>query len=151
MLKGIISISGKPGLYRLLTRGKNSLIVESLKTGRRTPTYPHEKVISLADITMYSEHGDEPLPEILDNLYKVQEGKPVEIKALANEEAYHELFAKVLPDYDRARVYTSDLRKLFSWYNELIAAGVSEFKENEIEQDRAAEAAEAADEAAADK
>lgn len=151
MLKGIISISGKPGLYRLLSRGKNSLIVESLKTGRRTPTYPHEKVISLADITMYSDHGDEPLPEIFASLYGVMNGQPVDIKALGSDEAFHELFAKVLPDYDRDRVYTSDLRKLFTWYNELIAAGVTEFKENEIAQDQAAEAAEAADEAQSDK
>ena len=132
MLKGIISITGKPGLYRLLTRGKNSLIVESLATGKRTPTYPHEKVISLADITMYTENGDEPLPDIMEKLYEVKGGEPVDIKGFASDEAMREFFATILPDFDREKVYNTDIRKLFTWYNQLIAAGVTEFKEKEI-------------------
>lgn len=147
MLKGIIAITGKPGLYRLLKRGKNALIVENIQTGKRTPTYAHDKVVSLADVTMYSDHGDVPLGEVLDNLYKLQEGQPVDIKAFADDAAVREFFAKVLPDYERDRVYTTDMRKLFSWYNILVAAGVNEFKDNEIAEDQAAEAAEAADEA----
>lgn len=145
MIKGIIAITGKPGLYRLLKRGRNALIVENLETGKRTPSYGSDKVISLPDVTMYSDHGDVPLPEVLDNLYRIQEGKPVDIKALKDEEACRELFGRVLPDYERDRVYVADMRKLFSWYNILIAAGVTEFKDNEIAQDQAAEAAEAAD------
>lgn len=151
MLKGIISITGKPGLYRLLTRGKNSLIVESLTTGKRTPTYPHEKVISLADITMYTENGDEPLPDIMEKIYEVKEGQPVDIKGFGSDSAMRDFFATVLPDFDREKVYNTDIRKLFTWYNQLIVAGVTEFKENEIAQDQAAEAAEAADKAAETK
>ena len=117
MIKGIISITGKPGLYKLLTRGKNALIVESLQTGKRVPTYPHEKVISLADITMYSDNGDVPLPDVFDKLYARMEGKPVDVKGFANEQAMRDFFGEVLPDYDRERVHNSDLQKLFSWYN----------------------------------
>ncbi len=146
MIKGIISISGKPGLYRLVSRGKNALIVESLQTGKRTPTYSHEKVISLADITMYSDHGDEPLPDVFEKLHAVAEGNAIDIKAFANDDDMRQYFAKVLPDFDRERVYPSDIRKLFSWYNQLIAAGVTEFKEKEIAEDQAAENAEKADE-----
>ena len=148
MIKGIISITGKPGLYRLLSRGKNALIVESLQTGKRTPTYPHEKVISLADITMYSDNGDVPLPEVFEKIYAKTEGKPVDVKAFENDDEMRSYFGEILPDYDRERVHNSDLRKLFSWYNQLIANGVTEFKDKEIEEDQAAEAAEAADEAA---
>ncbi len=151
MLKGIISITGKPGLYRLLTRGKNSLIVESLSTGKRMPTYPHEKVISLADITMYSESSDVPLPDILDKIYEVKGGESIDIKGFGSDEAMREFFATILPDFDREKVYNTDIRKLFTWYNQLVAAGVTEFKEKEIAQDQAAEAAEAADEAATEK
>lgn len=147
MLKGIISITGKPGLYRLLSRGKNALIVESLSTGRRTPTYPHEKVISLADITMYTENGDKPLPDIMEKIYEVKGGEPIDLKAFASDAEMRDFFATILPDYDREKVYNTDIRKLFTWYNQLIAAGVTEFKENEIAEDQAAEAAEAADEA----
>lgn len=151
MIKGILSITGKPGLYKLLSRGKNALIVENIATKKRTPTYPHEKVISLADITMYTDHGDEPLPEVFEKLYAKAEGKPVDIKGFANDAAIRDYFGEVLPDYDRERVYTTDIRKLFSWYNQLIAAGVTEFKDNEIAEDEAAEAAEKADEAASEK
>lgn len=145
MIKGIIAITGKPGLYRLLKRGRNALIVENLETGKRAPSYGSDKVISLADVTMYSDHGDVPLPEVLDNLYRVQEGKPVDIKGMKDDEAFRELFGRVVPDYERDRVYVADMRKLYTWYNILIAAGVTEFKDKEIAQDQAAEAAEAAD------
>lgn len=149
MIKGIISITGKPGLYKLVSRGKNSLIVESLQTGKRMPTYAHEKVISLADITMYSDNGDVPLPDIFQKIYEITEGKPVEASVIADGNAMRDLFAQVLPDFDRERVHNSDLQKLFSWYNQLIAAGVTEFKEEEIAEDQAAVAAEKADEAEA--
>lgn len=148
MIKGIISITGKPGLYRLVSRGKNSLIVESLQTGKRTPTYPHEKVISLADITMYSDSGDVPLPEVFEKLYEKNEGKAIDMKAFADDQAMRDYFGEILPDFDRERVHNSDLKKLYSWYNQLIAAGVTEFKDKEIAEDQAAEAAEGADEAA---
>ena len=148
MIKGIISVAGKPGLYRLLSRGKNALIVESLQTGKRTPTYAHEKVISLADITMYTDGGDEPLPNVFQKVYDLNEGKAVDLKQFKDDDAIREYFAQVLPNFDRERVYVSDIRKLFSWYNLLIAAGVTEFKDEEIAEDQAAEAAEKADEKA---
>lgn len=147
MIKGILSITGKPGLYRLLSRGKNALIVENIATGKRMPTYPHEKVISLADITMYTADGDEPLPNVLQAVYDHAAGQPVDVKGFANDAAIRDYFGEILPGYDRERVYTTDIRKLFSWYNQLIAAGVTEFKDNELAEDQAAEAAEAADEA----
>ena len=131
MIKGILSITGKPGLFKLLSRGRNALIVENIATKRRTPTYPHEKVISLADITMYTEHGDEPLPEILDKVYTRAEGKAIDMKSFAGDEAVREYCAEIIPDFDRDRVYTTDIRKLFSWYNQLVAAGITEFKEEE--------------------
>ncbi len=147
MFKGIIAITGKPGLYRLLTRGKNALIVENIATGKRMPSYPTDKVISLADISMYTENGDVPLGDVLTKLYEVAGGQPVDVKALGSDTQIREYFAKVLPDFDRDRVYTTDIKKLFSWYNQLIAADITQFKDNEIAEDQAAEAAEAADQA----
>ena len=147
MLKGIIAITGKPGLYKLLSRGKNNLIVENITTGKRTPTYPHEKVVSIPDISIYTEVGDTPLTDVFDKVYTANEGKAVDLKKYATPEDLREYFGTILPDFDRERVYNTDIRKLFSWYNILIAAGVTEFKNEEIAQDEAAEAAEAADEA----
>lgn len=147
MIQGILSISGKPGLYRLVSRGKNTLIVENLQTGKRMPVYPHDKVISLADIAIYTEGEDMPLGEVLEKVKAATDGKPVDLKAFATDEALREYFGTILPEFDRDRVYTTDIRKLFSWYNLMIANGVTDFKREEIAEDQAAEAAEKADEA----
>lgn len=147
MIQGILSISGKPGLYRLVSRGKNTLIVENLQTGKRMPVYPHDKVISLADIAIYTEGEDIPLGDVLEKVKAATDGKPVDLKAFATDEALREYFGTILPEFDRDRVYTTDIRKLFSWYNLMIANGVTDFKREEIAEDKAAEAAEKADEA----
>ncbi|MDE6134659.1 MAG: hypothetical protein K2F79_03695, partial [Muribaculaceae bacterium] len=120
-------------------------IVEDLRSGKRQPAYNHEKVISLADISMYTENGDVPLADVLEKVSAYTEGKPVDLKGFSSDEALRDYFGEILPDYDRNRVYTTDIRKLFSWYNQLIAAGVTKFKAEEIAQDQAAEAAEKAD------
>lgn len=146
MINRILSIAGRPGLYRLVNQGKNMLIVESLADGKRFPAYARDKVISLADVSMYTTEGDEPLANVLESVKEVTGGAPVDIKNLEKEGKLRSFFAEVLPNFDDDRVYTNDIKKLFMWYNQLIAAGVTEFKDNEIAEDQAAEAAEAADE-----
>lgn len=136
MIKRILSIAGKPGLFKLVNQGKNMLIVESLSTGKRTPAYPHEKVISLADISIYTTEGDEPLAEVLEKVAAKAEKKPIDIKGFANDAAIRAYFAEILPAFDDERVYTTDIKKLFQWYNLLISAGITEFvekKESETE------------------
>lgn len=127
MIRKILSIAGKPGLFRLVSQGKNMLIVESLLTGKRAPVYARDKVISLADISIYTIEGDEPLGEVLEKLHAKTEGKPVDVKGFANDAAIREYFREVLPEFDEDRVYTTDIKKLFSWYNMLLAAGITEF------------------------
>ena len=104
-------------------------------------------MVSIPDISIYTEGGDTPLTDVFDKVYTANEGKAVDLKKYATPEDLREYFGTILPDFDRERVYNTDIRKLFSWYNILIAAGVTEFKNEEIAQDEAAEAAEAADEA----
>lgn len=147
MINRILSISGRPGLYRLVNQGKNMLIVESLADGRRTPAYARDKVISLADVSMYTTDGDEPLGNVLESVKEKTGGQPVDVKGLEKEGKLRSFFAEVLPNFDDDRVYTNDIKKLFMWYNQLIAAGVTDFKDEEIAEDQAAEAAEAADDA----
>lgn len=147
MIKNILAIAGRPGLYKLVNQGKNMLIVESMSTGKRTPAYAHDKVISLGDIAIYTTSGDMPLSEVLETIKEKNDGKPVDLKALGDDSAIRAYFAEMIPDFDDERVYTNDIKKVFSWYNQLIASGVTEFKDEEIAQDEAAEAAEAADEA----
>lgn len=144
MLKTILSISGRPGLFRLVNRGKGMLIVEDIATGKRTPAYARDKVISLGDISIYTDEGDTPLGLVLDTVKEKNEGKDVDIKALGKDENIREYFAEILPEYDRERVYTTDIKKLLSWYNLLVSAGITDFKpEEQPEEDAAAEQPEA--------
>lgn len=128
MLKSILSITGKPGLFRLVSRGKNMLIVESLADKRKVPAYPHDKVISLGDIAIYTNDGEIPLHEVLTNIKNKENGEKASIKAsAAKPEELCAYMAEVLPDFDRDRVYPGDIRKLVGWYNILIAAGITDF------------------------
>lgn len=146
MIRRIVSIAGKPGLFKLVSQGKNMLIVESLQTGKRTPAYARDKVIYLGDVAIYTDGEDMPLAEVLEKISAFTGGQPIDVKSFANDAAIREYFAQILPDFDKDRVYTTDIKKLFSWYNQLIAAGVTKFKDDEIAEDQAAEAAEKADE-----
>lgn len=132
MIKGILSISGRPGLYKLIQSGRGSFIVEQLGTGKRLPVQQRDRVISLADVAMYTDGDDVALGVVLDNLYKVAEGKELDVKELEQGDL-RDFFGKVLPEFDRERVHLSDIRKLLSWYNQLVAAGITEFTEPEEE------------------
>lgn len=138
MLKKILSISGKPGLYRLVSQGRNMLIVENIATGRRQPAYASDKVVSLGDIAIYTTDSDTPLADVMEKVKEANSGKEVDVKALGDDLKVREYFKTILPEYDEDRVYTTDIRKLFAWYNQLIAAGVTEFKEAETSTEETA-------------
>ena len=131
MQQTILAISGKPGLYKLVSRGKNNLIVEALDaTHRRMPAFATDRITSLADIAMFTESDDIPLMDVLENLKTVAEGKKASVDPKkASTEELQDYFTKVLPEWDHDRVHVSDIKKLISWYNILIEAGISDFKE----------------------
>ncbi len=112
MLKTILSISGRPGLFRLVNRGKGMLIVEDIASGKRTPAYARDKVISLGDISIYTDEGDTPLSGVLDAVKTKNEGNPVDIKSLGKDDAVRAYFAEILPNFDQEKVYTTDIKKL---------------------------------------
>lgn len=145
MIRNILAIAGRPGLFKLVNRGKNMLIVESIKDGKRFPAFARDKVISLGDIAIYTNDEDVPLADVLEAVKTKADGKTIDVKALGGDTQIRAYFKEILPDFDEDRVYTNDIKKLFSWYNQLIAAGITEFKDDEIQQDEAAEAAEVAD------
>ena len=110
MLKTILAISGKPGLYKLISQAKNMLIVENIADKKRMPVYASDKVISLGDIAMYTD-------AVQFNYKK------------ASSDELHGFMAAVLPNYDRDRVHTSDIKKLIQWYNLLVSSGETDFVE----------------------
>ncbi len=132
MLQTILSIAGKPGLYKLVSRGKSNLIVESLdETHKRQPAFATDRVTSLADIAMFTDSEDVPLGEILIKLRDKENGKVASLnwrKASAKElQAY---FGEVLPNFDRDRVHNSDIKKLLQWYEILVKVGETNFEED---------------------
>lgn len=141
MLENILSITGKPGLYKLVTRGNNMLIVESLLDGKRMPSYARDKVVALSQVSMFTTGDDVSLSSVLISL---GEHEKLQVAAIdpkkADNEALRAFFAEILPDFDRERVYPSDIRKLIQWYNILIKAGITDFTVEEAEQEEASEA-----------
>ena len=127
-LNEILAITGKPGLYKLVSRGNNMLIVESLVDGKRTPTYARDKIVALSDVSMYTDSDDIALSEVLTNAGKKEGLKPVAMDPKkAENKQLQAWFDEVLPNWDRDRVYPSDIRKLILWYNILINAGITDF------------------------
>lgn len=134
MLKEILSVTGKPGLFKLVSQGKNMLIVESLIDGKRIPAYSRDKVVSLGDIAMFTETEEVPLSEVLEKLKTKENGQPASIDPKADNDTLRKFMAEILPDYDRERVYPSDIRKLISWYNLLINNNITEYLAKEEEK-----------------
>lgn len=133
MLKDILSISGKPGLYKLISQGKNMFIAESLVDGKRIPVYARDKVVSLGDIAIYTDEEDKPLADVFEAIRKQENGAQKEIASTITNDELRAYFKMILPDYDRERVYPSDMKKVINWYNLLLKAGYENFEEKESE------------------
>ena len=132
MVQTILSIAGKPGLYKLVSRGKANLIVEALDdTRKRMPVFASDRVTSLADIAMYTDAEDVPLMTILANLRDKENSKEISLNfKKCKSEELRKYFAEILPDFDRDRVHDSDIRKLLQWYNILVENGVTDFEDD---------------------
>ena len=133
-INNILAITGKPGLYKLVSRGNNMLIVESLVDGKRMPTYSRDKIVALSDVSMFTDADDISLSAVLTNAGKKEGLKAVAMdpKKASNAEL-QAWFDEVLPNWDRDRVYPSDIRKLIQWYNILVNAGITDFALEEEE------------------
>ena len=138
MFERILTISGKPGLYRLLSQGRNMFIVEAVDaTKKRMPVYNSDKVVMLDDIAIYTDTEEIPLREVFANIQEKEGGVlPFDIKAATPEELV-EYFESVMPDYDRERVYLTHIKKIYSWYNILVENGVVDFTQEEVAEEAA--------------
>ena len=131
MLKEILSVTGKPGLFKLISQGKNMLIVESLIDGKRMPAFTKDKVVSLSDIAIFTENEEVPLIQVFEKLRIKENSAVASIDSKSDHDKLRKFMLEVLPEYDRDRVYPSDIRKLINWYNILINSGFTSFVETE--------------------
>ena len=134
MLKKILSISGRPGLYQLISYGKNMLVVETLPSGRRFPVHSRERVMSLGDISIFTMTEDVPLTQVLENIGKKFDSKAFDAKQYKTAEELHEFMGSVLENWDSERVHDNDIKKIISWYNILVSAGITDFTKKEEEE-----------------
>ncbi len=134
-LSEILSITGKPGLYKVVTQAKNGIIVESLNDGKRFTAFSNERISSLEEISIFSETEDIPLKEVFKSLFEKFEGKAA-ISHKSDGKELKAIFEEVVPDYDSERVYVSDIKKVIQWYNLLAEKEVLNFEE-EAEEDKA--------------
>lgn len=135
-LTGIISISGQPGLYKVVAQSKNGIIVENLNDKKRTSISSTAKVSSLEDISMFTTGDDKPVSEIMKAIFDKEKGGPC-LDSKADDKAVAAYFEVVLPEYDKERVYTSNMRKLFTWYNGLQSTGSLKVKEADTKEESA--------------
>jgi hypothetical protein len=138
-LTEIMSISGKPGLYKMISQTKNGMLVESMLDQKRFPVFAHEKISSLEEISIFTETDDLPLKDIFKKINDLLEGG----KALSHKSSAEELkefFEDVVSDYDKERVYVSDIKKVIQWYNLLHEKEMLDFTEEEENKEESKEA-----------
>ncbi len=127
MLRRILSIAGRPGLFKLASQGKNMLIVEELASGKKTPAYATEKIISLNDIAIYTDEGEVSLASVFDSMKKKENGAATSVKPSNDADQMKAYFGEILPNFDRERVHVSDIKKVMVWYNLLVGANMTDF------------------------
>ena len=157
MLKKILSISGKPGLYKLVSTSKTITLVESLIDGKRLPIYPQEKIVSLGEIAIYTSEEEVPLKDVFVKIKEMEEGGKISDDKKSSNADLFAYFETVLPTFDKEKVYASDIKKIVNWYNLLMEnkidfeteenktgaeEGVSQEKETTTEEEKETDATE---------
>jgi hypothetical protein len=132
-LSKILAIGGYPGLFKMVSQMKTGIVVESIVDGKRMAAYTTQKILALEDISIYTDADDVPLGEVFGLLFKKTSGKAGPDAQKASIKELSEFLASVLPNYDKARVYNSDLKKLFVWFNLLAEKGL--LKEKEVKKE----------------
>lgn len=123
-LSNILVIAGKPDLSELVSQTKGGAVVKNLVTGQKYPVFKNDRISSLGEIRIFTESDECPLQDVMQSIYKRLEGKATEFDPKkAESKVMFDLLGEVLPDYDRDRVHASDVKKIFAWYNVLLAAG----------------------------
>ena len=134
MLKKILSISGKPGLYKLVSTSKTITLVESLIDQKRLPIYPQEKIVSLGEIAIYTSQDEVPLKDVFAKIKEKENGEKISDDIKGSNSKMFSYFETILPTYDKEKVYASDVKKMINWYNLLIENNVDFETEEDAEE-----------------
>ncbi len=138
MLEKIIVITGKTGLFRMLSQTRTGVIAMSLIDGKKTATNPREQINVLTEIKIYGIRGEVPLEEVFNKIFVYEKGESTRITPKAKKDELEAYLFEVFQDYDEDRVYASDIKKIIQWYNLLLAKGILKF-EAEVSVENSAE------------
>lgn len=137
-LSKIISISGKPGLFKIIAQTKNGVVVESLLDKKRFTAFATERMSNLEEISVFSDSEDIPLKDVFKNIYDKLEGKET-ISYKSKKEELSIFFKEAVPNYDQDKVYISDIKKIFQWYNLLLEKNMLTFEKEEQKKEKETE------------
>jgi len=140
-LKDILAISGMSGLYKFVSQGRNGVIIEGLVDKKRMNASSSARVSALEDIAIYTDDKELPLKEVLRRIFQKESGKET-IDPKSTNDKLKKYFEEVVPDYDREKVYVSDIKKLLGWYNILLSQNMIDLVEDAKEEDQPKETAE---------
>ncbi len=126
-LKEILSVSGKPGLFKTIAQTKTGVIIESLLDGKRIQAFASDKISSLGEISIFTAGEDMPLREVFRLIREKNADQPAP-DAKSDDRTLKAFFETIVPDYDQDRVYVSHMRKLVQWYNLLLANDITDFE-----------------------
>jgi len=146
MLEGILAIAGQPGLYKHVSQTKTGIIVESIETSKRMPVYATAKVSALEDIAIFTTGEEVPLVEVFEKIHKIENKGKTSVDKKTSSNELKEYFEDILPDYDKERVYISDMKKVVTWYNLLLESEMLDFTKKEEKVEEAEEVSEESDE-----
>jgi len=131
-LKEILAVTGKRGLYKVVSHEKSRIIVESLLDNTRMPVFPSSRPSALENIIIFTEEEDMPLEKVFKKIFEATQGGKVQENRIANDVELKKYMEEILPQYDKTRVHVSDMKKLFVWYNILQENNLLSFEdENE--------------------
>jgi len=127
------TIPGKPGVFKMLSQSKSNAVMESLVDGKRLPVFTSDKISSLEEIGMFTNGEDVPLTKVFQNIFRKENGSQASVSPKADNKALQAYFSEILPDWDKDRVYVSDIKKLITWYNLLAEKNLISLEEKSDE------------------
>jgi hypothetical protein len=138
-LEKILSVAGKPGLYKLITQTRTGFVAESLLDGKRITVSLRSSVSVLSEIAIYTLEEEVPLREVFQKIQTKENGAKTSISHKDEKIKLEEYFFEVLPNYDEDRVYVSDIKKVIQWYNILTDSDIADFSSEKEEISDASE------------
>ena len=127
-LDKVLTIAGKPGLFRMVAQTRTGVIAVSLVDQKKIVTNLGQQINVLSEIRVFGLKDEMPLNDIFERMFQLEKGQSARVKPKASKDELESYFFEVFQDYDEDRVYSSDIKKIIQWYNLLLDSNELKFK-----------------------